>query len=339
MVITPLIKQSLKSVGYLQGTCEARSILRLEGVALVVENGKCLGILTLADLGMRSHLLVADCLTDKPAVNFNAAISDVLTTMIDAGYEALPVMRHDTIVGAVVKNDLLRFLNTSYAEKDSLFYSVVHDLRAPIGNLAAFVELLKPKLSKNADDANTLAMLQRLCTNALGLLEESSSYLHTDFQREIQKKKVDLNQFLEECLQTLEPGIQKARQQLIFKASDKPIFTTLHTQQFPRVVENLIINAIKFTPDGGMIEVQTSVFEQSACIVFSDTGIGIPEHLHQFIFDKLTDAKRTGLRGEPTIGFGLYIVKKIVQDHGGQISFESVEGKGSVFKIILPIGN
>lgn len=338
MVITPLIKDNLKSVGYLQGTYEARSILRSEGIAFVMENGHCLGILTLADLGMRSHLLVADCLTDKPAVNFNAAISDVLTTMIEAGCEALPVVRRDSIIGAVVKNDILQFLSTSYAEKDSLFYSMVHDLRAPIGNLASLVELLQPKLSKNEDDANTLTMLQRLCTNALGLLEESSSYLRTGVQREIQKKKVDLNQFLQECLQTLEPGIQKAEQRLIFKASDKPIFIMLYTQQFPRVVENLIINATKFTPDGGMIEVQTSVIEQSVCIVFSDTGIGIPEHLHQFIFDKLTDAKRTGLRGEPTIGFGLYIVKKIVQDHGGQISFESVEGKGSVFKIILPLG-
>ena len=102
------------------------------------------------------------------------------------------------------------------------------------------------------------------------------------------------------------------------------------------MINNLISNAIKFTPDGGHITL--SIEDQQDVVLFTvaDTGVGIPAKFHDTLFSKFTKARRAGLKGEPSIGLGMSIIKTIVNWHEGKIWFESEEKKGTTFYIELP---
>ncbi|MHC4369321.1 MAG: sensor histidine kinase, partial [Planctomycetota bacterium] len=102
------------------------------------------------------------------------------------------------------------------------------------------------------------------------------------------------------------------------------------------MVTNLLLNAIKYTPANGTIDVSAEHNEKSVLVTISDTGIGIPKEEQGKIFDEFyraTNAKRTERDGT---GLGLSIVKYIVERHGGQISVESEQGRGTAFKLSLP---
>ena len=104
-----------------------------------------------------------------------------------------------------------------------------------------------------------------------------------------------------------------------------------------QLLDNLISNAIKFTPVGGSVTVGVSRRGDRAVLEVTDTGMGIPaseqEHLFERFF-RTTSATRSAIQGT---GLGLSIVKTIAQGHGGTIEFESVEGEGTTFRVELPL--
>src|SRR5207253_7910739 len=106
--------------------------------------------------------------------------------------------------------------------------------------------------------------------------------------------------------------------------------------KFMQVINNLISNAIKFTPDGGEITVSLEEKEETVLITVADTGIGIPEKFHATLFDKFSAARRPGIKGEPSVGLGMSIIKMIVEWHQGHIWFDSQENKGTTFYIEIP---
>jgi signal transduction histidine kinase len=100
-----------------------------------------------------------------------------------------------------------------------------------------------------------------------------------------------------------------------------------------RILVNLAINAIQAMPNGGMLEVAVFQKESKVCISVSDTGVGISEELKPKLFTPMVTTKAKGQ------GFGLAVVKRLVEAQGGRISFESEVGKGTKFIIELPFGN
>ena len=96
------------------------------------------------------------------------------------------------------------------------------------------------------------------------------------------------------------------------------------------------LNAVKFTEDNGKIIIELTEGPASYSISIKDNGIGIPEYLHRHLFEKNTPASRTGLRGEKSIGMGLYIVRKLIALMNGTIAFESIENEGSTFTVEFP---
>jgi adenylate cyclase len=105
-----------------------------------------------------------------------------------------------------------------------------------------------------------------------------------------------------------------------------------------RVVDNLIGNALKFTPTGGKVAVYLG--RQNGQVIFqvSDTGIGIaPEH-HEHIFERFYQVDGTTRRTHGGCGLGLALVKEIVERQGGSVSIESQLGRGSKFTVVLPVG-
>ena len=120
------------------------------------------------------------------------------------------------------------------------------------------------------------------------------------------------------------------------RANREMIYADVDEDKFLQVINNLIGNSMKFTPDGGTISINIEEKEQSVLIAVADTGVGIPERFHATLFDKFSEARRTGLKGEPSTGLGMSIIKTIVEWHEGRIWFESEENKGTTFYIEIP---
>ena len=111
----------------------------------------------------------------------------------------------------------------------------------------------------------------------------------------------------------------------------------INTDKFTRVIDNILTNALKFTPLGGKININISKSNTIALLKIEDNGIGIPLHLQALIFDKFTTAGRRGTSGEKSLGLGMSICKKIVALHQGKIWFESKDNTGTTFFIELPL--
>jgi len=109
----------------------------------------------------------------------------------------------------------------------------------------------------------------------------------------------------------------------------------LNADAFGRVVDNLVSNALKFTPAGGRVTVALQEREGRALLSVRDTGIGIPAALHAGLFEKFSVSARPGVGGEAATGLGLFITRQIVQLHRGKVWVESQEGAGTCFFVEL----
>ena len=109
----------------------------------------------------------------------------------------------------------------------------------------------------------------------------------------------------------------------------------------PIVNENDVVSdrELKFSDNDTPIEVEIAKVEAQCEIRIKDYGIGIPEHLREMLFDQFSKAGRSGLNGEKSIGLGLHISKDIVEQHGGTLTLETEENKGSTFIISMPLAS
>jgi signal transduction histidine kinase len=104
-----------------------------------------------------------------------------------------------------------------------------------------------------------------------------------------------------------------------------------------QVIVNLVDNAIKYTPEGGSVEVQVGAVDGSARLEVSDTGIGIPPDALGHVFERFYRVDKARSREMGGAGLGLSIVKSICKAHDGKISVESSDGRGSRFSVELPL--
>jgi two-component system, OmpR family, sensor histidine kinase VicK len=116
-----------------------------------------------------------------------------------------------------------------------------------------------------------------------------------------------------------------------------PVYVKANKTKLERVFQNLMTNAIKFSNAGSAISVCVKQEVFSVLIKISDNGIGIPLAMQSEVFNKFTTAKRRGTQGESTTGLGLFISKRIVDVHQGQIWLDSKQDEGTTFYIRLPL--
>lgn len=117
-----------------------------------------------------------------------------------------------------------------------------------------------------------------------------------------------------------------------------PAYHPGRSRKLTRVLDNLFVNAIKFSPEKATIELCAETRPKELIISVHDTGVGIPGDMAALLFEPFVNSvRRKGTAGEQSFGLGLYICRQIVEAHNGRIWFESEPGKGSVFFISLPI--
>jgi signal transduction histidine kinase len=128
-----------------------------------------------------------------------------------------------------------------------------------------------------------------------------------------------------------------ARHLLEFRGPDAPIIVVGDSVRLEQVLQNLLDNAVKYSPNDGVISVCIEQRNAEAILTISDHGIGIPEEARAQLFERFYRAGNLDPRRMPGTGIGLSIVGEIVALHGGVVEVDSAEGQGSTFTVRLPL--
>ena len=223
-------------------------------------------------------------------------------------------------------------LETSNQQYARLLKVVAHDLRNPIGAINSASTMLI------ASKENNPALIKMIDEASSGCLQLIGELLQTNFEIKedsLRKEPVPVNDLLRRSILLMQFRADDKNQTLVLESTTQST-VNLDKEQMTRVIDNLLVNAIKFSPDDASIAVDVAEREKEIILTVRDEGIGIPPAIAKQVFDPFTEAKRKGTAGEQTHGLGLYICKQIVEAHGGQIWFESEEGKGSSFFVRMP---
>ena len=216
--------------------------------------------------------------------------------------------------------------------KNQVLGTVAHDLRNPIAAVESLAMMMEME-DIDEDTQENLTMMRDSCVKARTIIDDLLEAARNENTNAFDTTRTELNKCLQDIVNTWK--IQQSN--VVFVSDAKAVYAMINQEKFPRVIDNLISNALKFSKETDNVEVHLTRQKNDIVIAVKDQGLGIPKDMIPKLFERFSGAGRTGLRGEQSTGIGLSIAKEILESHGGTIAVESEEGKGSTFTITLPI--
>ncbi|GGI26316.1 PAS domain-containing sensor histidine kinase [Pedobacter mendelii] len=225
------------------------------------------------------------------------------------------------------------------ARKNTTLEIVSHDLKEPLAMIGLAVsDLLSNSLFDGQDRIlKSLTFIKDMCERNVLLIRNLINHeFLSSSEIEIRKERADLICEIKDVIGFYQYAELNLFRSFEFISSEKKLYAMIDSMKFMQVINNLISNSIKFTPANGSIKIEVQDRGNTVLICVSDNGIGIPQHLQPYLFERFSIAMREGLHGEHSWGLGMSIIKTIIELHHGKIWFNSVEHQGSTFYIEIP---
>ncbi len=249
------------------------------------------------------------------------------TRVDDTGDDELAVL-------AGTMNRMAERLQEQTKLRRKLTGDISHELRTPLTTIQSFVEAFLDRVMP-PDEQNLAAVLEE--TQRLGQLvsdlQELSSAECRD--RELCLEETDLEAVLARETERVKPLFRQKEIDLVFIRREPGAGVLADETMLERVIGNLLVNAWKYTPEGGRVEVTAFSRPRTAGFTVADTGIGIAEEHLPYIFERFYRADPSRSRATGGTGIGLSIVSELVRAMGGSIEVKSAPGEGSAFTVIL----
>ena len=247
--------------------------------------------------------------------------------------EELVTVRTSELAAA---NDSLKDLN---AEKDAFLAVLTHDMRSPLTSIHGFARMLRDMPDLPAEKRTHMADI--ILRSERTLLEIVNNILDIEKLQSgapivLDRENVDLTQVVGEIAEVSEGQAVEKEIVLQYNRPEEPVFIQVDPQKIRRVLQNIIANAIKYTPDEGQVQVDVMRNGHYAYVAVKDTGYGIPANELPYIFNRYR--RVAGHKGRAVgTGLGLAIVKSLVEAHEGEVTVESEVNVGSTFTLKLPL--
>jgi PAS domain S-box-containing protein len=224
------------------------------------------------------------------------------------------------------------------ADKDRFISILAHDLKSPFNVIIGFLDLLTENIRSYdiGEIEKHLSVINQSANQVYHLLEKILLWAGSRAGKlAFEPRKISFSEICEEII----PGIKLMAESKniavnAFVGSELEIFAD--ENMLKTVLRNLVSNAIKFTGNGGRIDICAGQNRANVTITVSDNGTGIPPQALAGLFDISLPHTTNGTANEKGTGLGLLLCKEFVENHGGKISVESEVGKGSIFKFTLP---
>lgn len=218
--------------------------------------------------------------------------------------------------------------------------NVSHELKTPLTAIKAYAETLR--LGAISDPVHCMQFIEQIESQSDRLHQLILDLLHLSRvesgKASFEICEIDLAEICRNCLQVLREQAQRSEIMLELVPTPGPIRLQADAEAIRMIVDNLLVNAIRYTPAGGQVQIRCRVTRGWAILEVSDTGIGIaPEHQER-IFERFYRVDKARSRDVGGTGLGLSIVKHLAHSFGGTVEVESKIGAGSNFRVRLPIG-
>lgn len=236
----------------------------------------------------------------------------------------------------VVLHDLTPFKRQLKA-KDEYIVALSHDLRSPITAINGYSQLIKQAGPTNDAQNSFIQWIQNAAASMNELVEKMMNLATLDLGAQKEFKELRLSNLLWQVANEFQAPAETKRQLLTIEKSQPNCIVRGDEMQLRQALRNLVGNAIKYTPEGGVIKL--SLYHASELVHFAvrDTGYGIPAADLPHVFDRFYRVRNNGHDDIQGNGLGLAIVKTIAEQHGGSVSVESEVGKGSCFTLAIPL--
>lgn len=288
------------------------------------------GTFTLRDLLENQEQVVLDLSDDDQDLILHASFALIQR---ESGFiSGLVCVLHDVTEQQKIDQDRKRFVS-----------NVSHELRTPLTSMKSYIEALVEGAWKDPEVApNFLKVTQEETDRMMRMIDDLLNLSRMDLgTARLEREYVNLNELFNHILDRFD---------MILKNSDKPdknysikrdftrrdIWVEVDTDKIQQVLDNIMNNAIKYSPDGGIITCRLLETHNHVIMSITDQGLGIPKDSISHIFDRFYRVDKARSRAQGGTGLGLAISKEVIQLHGGRIWVESREGEGSTFYISLP---
>jgi signal transduction histidine kinase len=222
--------------------------------------------------------------------------------------------------------------------KDEFVALVSHELRTPLTSIMGYLDLVLSEegATLTEEQRRFLGVVSRNSQRLLRLVGDLLFLARVDAGRlSLEAEEVDLGALAADCVEAARPMAEEREVELTMTREAVPPLN-VDRARLAQLLDNLVSNALKFTPAGGSANVDVRGQNGRALISVSDTGMGIAEADIERLFDRFYRTSNAARRAIPGTGLGLAIARAIAEAHGGDITVRSVEGEGTTFEVALP---
>lgn len=223
--------------------------------------------------------------------------------------------------------------------KDEFVGMISHELRTPLSSILGYLELLRddPRNPLTDEQVQFLGIAERNAQRLLRLVGDLLFTAQAESGRfPLDSRDTDLRALVLSAVESARPTADAAGVRLVPVTPDGEVRAVVDPVRIGQAVDNLVSNAIKFTPHGGSVTVTLSIGAGYAMVSVRDTGVGIPADELDRLFTRFFRASTATRNALPGVGLGLNITKAIVSAHRGRMEVSSEEGVGTEFRMILP---
>lgn len=288
------------------------------------------GSVTLRDLLENQDPEVLDLSNDEQDLILHASFALIQR---ESGFiSGLVCVLHDVTEQQKIDQDRKRFVS-----------NVSHELRTPLTSMKSYIEALVDGAWKDPNVApNFLKVTQEETDRMMRMINDLLNLSRMDLgTARLDKEYVNLNELFNHILDRFDMILkngEKSEKNYTIKRdfTRRDIWVEVDTDKIQQVLDNIMNNAIKYSPDGGVITCRLVETHNHVIMSITDQGLGIPKEAISHVFDRFYRVDKARSRAQGGTGLGLAISKEVIQMHGGRIWVESREGEGSTFYISLP---
>lgn len=223
--------------------------------------------------------------------------------------------------------------------KDELIATVSHELRTPLNSILGYARMLQSGSLDDARAAHALNVIIRSATTQTQLVEDLLDFSRIVTGRmPLSVEKCQLTTLVREALDVVRPAADAKGVALVTRFAADGATVLGAPERLRQVVWNLAMNAIKFTPGGGRVEVTVEPQDRDVHVVVADNGVGISPSALPYVFEPFHQEDSSSTRAHGGLGLGLALVRHLVELHGGYVRAQSPgKGQGATFTVSIPL--